>query len=62
VPYPTGFFAQGLDGLIDNPGAGWKGRALWSTFGDRTPFHNEGGKGTLHKVVKFQLRPDLLAH
>ena len=62
VPYPMGFFAKGLDGRIDDPGQGWKGRGLWSTYGNRTPFHNEGGKGTLPKVVKFQLRPDPLAH
>jgi hypothetical protein len=30
-------------------------------LGNRTPFHLEGGKGTLPKVVKFQLRPDPLA-
>jgi hypothetical protein len=62
VPYPMGFFAKGLDGRIDDPNGGWKGRGLWSTYGNRTPFHNEGGKGTLPKVVKFQLRPDPLAH
>ena len=62
VPYPMGFFAKGLDGRIDDPDGGWKGRGLWSTYGNRTPFHNEGGKGTLPKVVKFQLRPDPLAH
>jgi hypothetical protein len=61
VPYPMGFFAKGLDGRIDDPSAGWKGRGLWSTYGNRTPFHNEGGKGTKPKVVKFQLRPDPLA-
>jgi hypothetical protein len=61
VPYPMGFFAKGLDGRIDDQNAGWKGRGLWSTYGNRTPFHNEGGKGTLPKVVKFQLRPDPLA-
>jgi hypothetical protein len=61
VPYPMGFFAKGLDGRIDDPNAGWKGKGLWSTFGNRTPFHNEGGKGTKPKVVKFQLRPDPLA-
>jgi hypothetical protein len=61
VPYPMGFFAKGLDGRIDDPNAGWKGRALWSTYGNRTPFHLEGGKGTKPKVVKFQLRPDPLA-
>jgi hypothetical protein len=62
VPYPMGFFAKGVDGRIDDANAGWKGRGLWATFGNRTPFHNEGGKGTLPKVVKFQLRPDPLAH
>jgi hypothetical protein len=61
VPYPMGFFAKGLDGRIDDPNAGWKGKGLWATFGNRTPFHIEGGKGTLPKVVKFQLRPDPLA-
>src|ERR1051326_6917153 len=24
VPYPTGFYAKGLDGRIDDPNAGWK--------------------------------------
>jgi hypothetical protein len=61
VPYPMGFFAKGLDGRIDNANAGWKGRGLWTTFGNRTPFHDEGGKGSKPKVVKFQLRPDPLA-
>ena len=61
VPYPMGFFAKGLDGRIDDPNAGWKGRGLWSTYGNRTPFHTEGGKGTRPKVVRFQLRPDPLA-
>jgi hypothetical protein len=62
VPYPLGFFAKYIDGRIDDPNAGWKGRALWTTDGNRTPFHRETGKGTLPKVVKFQVRPDPLAH
>jgi hypothetical protein len=61
VPYPMGFYAKGLDGRIDDPNEGWKGRGLWSTYGTRTPFHAEGGKGTTSKVVNFQLRPDPLA-
>jgi hypothetical protein len=61
VPYPMGFFAKGMDGRIDDPNAGWKGRGIWATTGNRTPFHLEGGLGTLPKVVKFQLRPDPLA-
>jgi hypothetical protein len=62
VPYPMGFFAKGLDGRIDDPDAGWKGRGLWAGYDNRTPFHIEGGKGTLPKIVHFQLRPDTLAH
>ncbi len=62
VPYPMGFFAKSLDGRIDDPKAGWKGRGLWSTYATRAPWHIEGGKGTTSKAVKFQLRPDPLAH
>jgi hypothetical protein len=61
VPYPMGFYAKGLDGRIDDPQAGWKGKGLWSTYATRAPFHVEGGKGMTSKVVKFQLRPDPLA-
>ena len=61
VPYPLGFYAKWMDGRIDDPNAGWKGKGLWATFGNRTPFHIEGGKGTKPKVLKFQLRPDPLA-
>jgi hypothetical protein len=62
VPYPLGFFAKWIDGRIDDPNAGWKGRALWSTYGNRTPQHLETGKGSQPKIVKFQVRPDPLAH
>jgi hypothetical protein len=61
VPYPLGFYTKWLDGRIDDPNAGWKGRGLWATVSTRAPFHMEGGKGTTSKVVKFQLRPDPLA-
>jgi hypothetical protein len=61
VPYPLGFFAKGMDGRIDDPSAGWKGKGVWTTWGTRTPFHSETGKGTLPKVVHFQIRPDPLA-
>ena len=61
VPYPLGYYIKGLDGRIDDPNAGWKGRGLWTTTGTRTPFHMEGGKGTRPKLVKFQVRPDPLA-
>ena len=61
VPYPMGFYAKGFDGRIDDPDAGWKGKAIWSTFATRAPFHVEGGKGTTSKIVKFQVRPSALA-
>ena len=75
VPYPMGFFAKQIDGRIDDPTAGWKGRALWVTSGNRTPVHIEGidaphpgAPGTTEAtqssplVVQFQLRPNPLAH
>jgi hypothetical protein len=62
VPYPLGFYAKGLDGRIDDPNAGWKGRGLWSTSGDRTPWLMEGGKGSRPRAVHIQVRPDPLAH
>ncbi len=75
VPYPMGFFAKQIDGRVDNSDAGWKGRALWVTSGNRTPFHIEGidasapgapgrSSETLSSplVVEFQLRPNPLAH
>jgi hypothetical protein len=62
VPYPIGYFAKGLDGRIDDPKTGWKGKGLWSTYSTRTMFHTETGKGTQSKVLHFQLRPDPLAN
>jgi len=61
VPYPMGFYTKWMDGRIDDPKGGWKGKGLWATYSTRAPFHIEGGKGTTSKVVKFQLRPDPLA-
>jgi hypothetical protein len=61
VPYPLGFYTKWLDGRIDDPNGGWKGRGLWATVSTRAPFHMEGRKGTTSKVLKFQLRPDPLA-
>jgi hypothetical protein len=61
VPYPMGFYAKGFDGRIDDPNAGWKGRGLWTSSGDRTPWLREGGKGSLPLAVHFQIRPDPLA-
>jgi streptogramin lyase len=75
VPYPMGFFAKQIDGRIDDPKGGWKGRGLWVTSGNRTPVHIEGidaaapgapgatpATQSSPLVVHFQLRPDPLAH
>jgi hypothetical protein len=61
IPYPMGFYAKGMDGRIDDPNAGWKGRGLWSASGDRTPWLNEFGKGARPLAVHIQVRPDPLA-
>ena len=61
VPYPTGYYTKWMDGRIDDPKGGWKGRGLWTTISTRTPFHMETGKGTTSKVIKLQLRSDPLA-
>jgi hypothetical protein len=61
VPYPMGFYAKGFDGRIDDPKAGWKGRGLWTTSGDRAPWLNERGKGAKPMAVHFQIRPNPLA-
>ena len=61
VPYPLGFYTKWMDGRIDDPDAGWKGRGIWATYSTRAPFHTETGAGTPSKVVHFQMRPDPLA-
>ena len=60
IPYPLGFYTKGFDGRIDDPDAGWKGRGLWVSEGDRTPFWKVGGTDK-PIVVHFQVRPNPLA-
>jgi hypothetical protein len=62
VPYPMGFFAKGMDGRIDDANAGWKGKGVYATYSGSASTHIEGGKGTMPKVIHFQLRPDPLAN
>jgi len=62
MPWPSGLFPKNVDGRIDDPSAGWKGRALWTTSGSRVNFHLEGGKENRPKAIKLQLRPDPLAN
>ena len=61
VPYPLSFHGRGVDGRIDDPKGGWKGRGLWSVYAQDTTWHQEGGKAQRPKVIKFQLRPNPLA-
>jgi hypothetical protein len=61
VPYPLNFYQRGMDGRIDDPKAGWKGRGLFANYGQNAIWHLDGGRGTLGNVVKFQMRPDPLA-
>ena len=62
VPYPNGFYAKGMDGRIDDATTGWKGKGVWTTWGTRTYYHGEAGKGSYPKVVHFQVRPNPLAN
>lgn len=61
VPYPMGFFSRGIDGRIDDPKAGWKGRGLWANSSKVPEWHTEG-KDTKPYLVHFQLRPNPLAN
>jgi len=56
VPYPMGFHTRGMDGRIDDPNGGWKGRGIWTTHAGQAGWHQEGGKSERPKVIKFQLR------
>ncbi len=61
VPYPLGFYTKWMDGRIDDPNTGWKGRGIWATYSSRAPFHMETGKGATSIVYHFQVRQDPLA-
>ena len=61
VPYPLGFYSRGLDGRIDDPKAGWKGRGVWADYGTNLVWHIEGSTNARSALVKFQMRPDPLA-
>lgn len=58
VPYPLNTFTRGLDGRIDDPDAGWKGRGLWFTNGADPIIHSEIPRSYAGRV---QLRPHPLA-
>jgi streptogramin lyase len=60
VPYPMGFYARDVDGRIDDPKTGWKGRSLWAPYSGSAMTHQENG--AFSHIANFQLRPDPLAH
>ena len=62
VPYPQGFHSRGVDGRIDDPNGGWKGRGLYATYGADAAWHVEGGPVEPGNLVKFQIRPNPLAN
>ena len=58
IPYPLGTFTRGLDGRIDDPDGGWKGRGLWVSNNTDGLLHTENRMGYISQI---QLRPDPLA-
>ena len=59
VPYPMPFYTRGLDGRIDDPNAGWKGRGLWMTYSSYLPRFTETRIGSVNQM---QIRPNPLAN
>ena len=64
VPYPRSFHTRGMDGRIDDASKGWKGKGIFATYASQPVWHQEGGDDGLSgpQLVKFQVRPDPLAH
>ncbi|MGE5445218.1 MAG: hypothetical protein ACM3SR_11560 [Ignavibacteriales bacterium] len=61
VPYPIPFYQRGLDGRIDDPNAGWKGRGIW-VGNNMDPIQQVEENDSVGYVVHVQLRPNPLAH
>ena len=63
LPYPIGgLYTRNMSVRVDDPGAGWKGTGLWAANDTRAVWHGENGRESRGLVVKFQMRPDPLAH
>jgi streptogramin lyase len=58
TPSPVGMFTRGLDGRIDDPNAGWKGRGLWVSNNTDGMVHTEKRRSFISHI---QVRPDPLA-
>jgi streptogramin lyase len=59
LPYPLPYYTRGLDGRIDNPNAGWKGRGIWTSYNSYMPKFTETKLGYLNHI---QYRPNPLAN
>ena len=59
VPYPLVMYHRGIDGRIDDPRAGWKGRGLWINDSNDPARFIEHGMGV---VSHIQLRPHPLVY
>jgi hypothetical protein len=59
LPYPLPFYTRGLDGRIDNPNEGWKGRGIWTSYNSYLPKFTETKLGYLNHI---QYRPNPLAN
>jgi streptogramin lyase len=59
VPYPLVMYHRGVDGRIDDPQAGWKGRGLWINASNDPARFIEHGNGV---VSQIQVRPHPLAY
>jgi hypothetical protein len=72
VPYPmAAFHPRGMDGRIDDPNAGWKGKGIYSASAQDTVWQSEDGAQFVNGkwvneqkpiIVKFQIRPNPLAN
>jgi len=59
IPYPRGMFTRGLDGRLDDPNAGWKGRGLWASNNTDGLVHTEKRTSFISHV---QFRESPLEH
>jgi hypothetical protein len=59
MAYPMPFYTRGLDGRIDDPKAGWKGRGIWATYSSYLPKFTETRIGSVNHI---QIRPNPLAN
>ena len=62
VPYPMGFYAKWVDGRIDDPNAGWKGKGLWSTYAHPHAVPRRRRQGHDEQGREVPASPDPLAN